>query len=113
MTSAPLVLSTPDGGRCPACGEPVRYDRAPVADRPRITSVQEFNQRVAAALDGVEFGHFNNSERVVAEFRRQLTTGTVSPRMQQAIINITHRYRRQIHDAPVAEYALMHARGAD
>jgi hypothetical protein len=102
-----------DGGRCPECGEPVHYDRAPVTEKPRITDPREFNRRAVAALGRVDFGKFNSSERVYMEFKRQLAAGSVSERMQQAIINIAHRHRRQISDAAVNEYALMHARGAD
>jgi hypothetical protein len=102
-----------DGGRCPDCSEPVQYDRAPVAERRRIETVHEFNHRAATALAGVDFGKFNSSERVYMEFKRQLAAGRVSERMQQAIINIAYRYRRQIQDGAVNEYALMHARGAD
>ena len=102
-----------DGGRCPECGARIRYEFTPLPERRRITSAQAFNQRAAVALRSVDFGSFNNSERVVAEFQRQHAAGSVSTKMQQAIINIAHRYRRQIHDSEVTEYALMHARGAD
>lgn len=102
-----------DGGRCPECGERIRYEFTPLSQSRGIRSAAEFNQRAATAFKGVDFGSFNNSERVVAEFQRQLRTGNVSERMQQAIYNIAHRYRRQIHDQDVTEYALMHARGAD
>lgn len=78
-----------------------------------IDSVAEFNRRADKALNGIEFGCFNRSERVVAEFRRQLAACAVSEAMQQAIYNILHRYRRQVTDTLVRAYAAERAKGCD
>lgn len=103
-----------DGGRCPECTSKVRYDSAPLSlPRTAIVSVSQFNQRAAAALKAVDFGHFNSSERVVGGFLYQLERNQVSEKMQQAIYNIVHRYRRQITDQAVKDYAADRARGAD
>jgi hypothetical protein len=77
-----------------------------------ITDVAEFNRRAAIALRGVTFGQ-GNGERVVAEFQRQQAAGQVSEKMQQAIFNIIHRFRRQISDQMVTTYAALRAEGAD
>ena len=103
-----------DGGRCPECSDKIRYDRAPVSTAPAaIRDVGEFNRRAEAALKGVDFGAFSNAARIVAEFGRQIAAGNVSAKMQQAAYNIVHRYRRQISDQLVRDFAVMRAKGAD
>lgn len=76
-------------------------------------NVEEFNRRAGIALRGVTFGYGSQAKDIVATFTRQLEAGTVSEKMQQAIYNIVHRYRRQISDASVLDYASARARGAD
>lgn len=78
-----------------------------------ITELEEFNRRAVLALKAVDFGSFNQTRSVVTTFERQLATGVVSDKMQQAIFNIAHRYRRQITDRLVLDYAADRAKGAD
>lgn len=73
----------------------------------------EFNRRAAIALRGVTFAPHGNTLGVVDSYRRQLEAGAVSEKMQQAIYNIVHRYRRQITDRAVLDYAAARAKGAD
>lgn len=78
-----------------------------------ITELEEFNRRAQIALRAVDFGSFNQSRSVVQTFEQQLGRGVVSDKMQQAIYNIVHRYRRQITDQLVLAYAAERAKGAD
>lgn len=78
-----------------------------------ISNVEEFNRRADIALRGVTFGYVSSADRVVQEFKRQLAAGAVSEKMQQAIYNIVHRYRRQITDRLVTDYAAPRARGSE
>lgn len=79
----------------------------------QINDVAEFNRRAAIALKGVDFGHYNSSQRVVDTFYAQHARGAVSEKMQLAIYNIVHRYKRQITDQLVKDYAAQRAKGAD
>lgn len=78
----------------------------------QIDDVGEFNRRAAIALRAVSFGQ-GSGESVVATFRVQVERGGVSEKMQQAIYNIVHRYRKQITDQTVVTYAGLRAKGAD
>jgi hypothetical protein len=76
-------------------------------------TVDEFNRRALIALRGIEFGSFNSAQRVMAEFQRQMAAGAVSDKMQQAVFNILHRFRRQVTDQAVKDFAANRAKGAD
>lgn len=76
-----------------------------------ITDVAEFNRRAEISLREISFPLQSQGPGVVAEFRRQSLAGSVSPKMQQAIYNIVHRFRRQISDKLVVDYASERARG--
>lgn len=79
-----------------------------------ITELEEFNRRALIALQGVSFGHSGRAEDIVAACRaRWLHTQPLSEKQQQALYNIVHRYRGQITDRLVTEYAATHAKGAD
>lgn len=80
---------------------------------PAIPDVAEFNRRATFALRGVEFGIANSTAKVAAEFQRQYSAGTISKEMQQAVFNIVHRFRKQITDKAITEYAASRAKGAD
>lgn len=80
---------------------------------PAIPNVAEFNRRATFALRGVDFGSLNQTERVAKEFQRQYDAGAISEKMQQAIYNIVHRFRKQITDKAITEYAASRAKGAD
>lgn len=78
-----------------------------------ISELEEFNRRAVIALKGVDFGSFNQTRSVFQTFERQIGIGIVSDKMQQAIYNIVHRYRRQITDQLVLAYAADRAKGSD
>lgn len=78
-----------------------------------IADVAEFNRRAAVAFNGVTFATYGSATGVVTEFKRQQAAGAVSDKMQQAIYNLVHHYRRQITDRLVTEYAATRAKGAD
>lgn len=74
-----------------------------------ITDVAEFNRRAFIALSAVDLqGDF------VSNCRERILAGRdLSPDQQKALYNIVHRYRGQITDRLVTEYAATKARGSD
>lgn len=80
---------------------------------PAIPDIAEFNRRTSFAIRAVDFGRFNQTAKVVAEFQRQYTAGVVSYQMQKAIIDIVHRFRKQITDKAVTDFAAVRSKGAD
>lgn len=102
-----------DGGRCPECMSKVLYRSAPVGIAvDQIRTVQDFNRRAVKALGVVTFGH-GNTQGVVDSFRRQVEMECVSEKMQQAIYNIVNRYRAQITEKALLDYAADRAKGHD
>lgn len=112
-TGGPMQVR--DGGRCPECWSKVSYDKAPVPQLGGIKSVEEFNRRAITALRGVTMLPGTWDKRFAQDMTVKVDHGNgwLSEKQQQALYNVVHRYRRQITDVDVTEYALMHARGAD
>lgn len=79
-----------------------------------IATVSEFNRRALIALKGVSYAMETAAPDIVASIRIRVNAGQeLSPKQQQALYNIVHRYRRQITDKMVLDYAETRARGAD
>lgn len=79
-----------------------------------ITDVAEFNRRAACALKGVTFLPGSWDKRFARDMREAIEAGRdLTDKQQQALYNVVHRYRRQIIDRLVTEYAAMRAKGAD
>src|SRR3546814_8265658 len=60
-----------DGGRCPDCGEPIRYDRKPLQSAPRLT-LYDFLPRAAKVLRSI--GADDNDD-VVAQAISRIDAG--------------------------------------
>lgn len=78
-----------------------------------IQTVDEFNRRAEVSVREINFPPQSRDPGVIAEFRRQSLAGNVSDKMQQAVFNIVHRYRKQISDKLVVDYASERAKGSD
>lgn len=79
-----------------------------------IANSLEFNRRALIALKGVSFGYGSRAPDIVDSCQRIIDGNRdLSPRQQQALYNIVHRFRGQIHDKLVTEYAATRAKGAD
>lgn len=80
----------------------------------RIDDVAEFNRRALIALNGVTFAQHSRTSDIVTTCRLTLDAGRpLSAKQQQALVNIVHRYRRQITDQLVKDYAAEKATGHD
>lgn len=103
------ALAVRDGGRCPECGEPIRYDRAALPQRRQIGSIHEFNSRARVALMALPV-----LNPFIEAIVTKLETGrALTEREQQALFNTVNSRHRQISDSELTEYAVRHARGAD
>src|SRR3546814_7489874 len=69
-----------DGGRCPDCGEPIRYDRKPLQSAPRLT-LYDFLPRAAKVLRSI--GADENDD-VVAQARSEAHTSELQALMRNA-----------------------------
>jgi hypothetical protein len=80
----------------------------------RIEAVAEFNRRALIALNGVTFAQHSRTADIVTACRLRLNGGEpLTEKQQQALVNIVHRYRRQITDQLVKDYAAEKASGHD
>lgn len=78
----------------------------------RITDVAEFNRRAAIALRGVRFLPGGWDKRFAVDMCQQLHRGAIpSEKQQRRLTELVHRYRRQISDDLVREFAAEQAGG--
>src|SRR3546814_20444765 len=77
-----------DGGRCPDCGEPIRYDRKPLQSAPRLT-LYDFLPRAATVLRSI--GADDNDD-VVAQAISPITAGDrIAPVTVATLLKLTLR----------------------
>lgn len=80
---------------------------------PAIPNVEEFNRRARIALNAATFSNYTDSSRL-GWMRTVMNAGfPFSKDEQQEIFNLVHKYRRQITDQAVKDYAADRAKGAD
>lgn len=102
-----------DGGRCPECGSQVKYESTAPVGTDSI-SLAEFNRRAMIAANGIRFGYGNRAAEIISACRFRLGRDMgLTERQQQALINILHRFRAQITDQGLKDYAASRATGAD
>lgn len=79
-----------------------------------ITEVAEFNRRAAKALRGVDFVPGSWSKRFATDMIAAIDAGrTLTEKQQQSLYNVVHKFRRQITDAVLKDFAASRAREAD
>lgn len=77
---------------------------------PAIADVAEFNRRALIAFKAVDFGDNTTGADIVESCRRLVTFGHgLSIRQQRALYQIAYRYRHQITDRSVVEFASVRA----
>lgn len=102
------ALKVVDGGRCPECGESIRYDSKPLQSAPKLT-IEEFNRRAAKALRSVaDENPFLAAVLPICEDGMRLTLA-----QQNGLYRTVLRFADQITDRAVVDFATMNARGAD
>jgi DNA-directed RNA polymerase subunit RPC12/RpoP len=97
-----------DGGRCPECESPVRYQSKPL-EAPRKLSLTEFNKSAAKALRAVAL---DIGDDFLTNVLERIDLGwSLSPAQQAVLMKIVLRHERHIHDRAVVEFATFHAKG--
>lgn len=100
-----------DGGRCPECDSPIRYESKSLPDL-ALKTVSAFNKRAlialrAAALTEWDKGFISSITSAVEHYV------DLTPQQQNTIYRMVNRHARDLHDIPVVDFAVLHARGAD
>lgn len=97
-----------DGGRCPECGESIRYDSKPLQAAPRLT-LHEFLPRAAKALRAINATEGDDFvEDAVARIEQEQY---IAPVQTAVLLKVVLRLERQINDRAVVDFATLHARG--
>ncbi|MGH8446490.1 MAG: hypothetical protein ACREVL_14555 [Solimonas sp.] len=99
-----------DGGKCPGCGEPIRYDSKPLTTAPRLT-LHTFLPRAAKALRAIGAG--DGDDFVESALSRIECGHSIAPVTVAILLKVILRRAAAINDRAVVDFAAMHARGAD
>jgi hypothetical protein len=76
--------SVVDGGLCPECAQPVRYDSKPLQSAPQLTQ-HEFNLRAARALKAAGIGQIPTEFAAIAIHHAE-SGRAMTPAMQKGFI---------------------------
>src|SRR3546814_10347128 len=94
-----------DGGRCPDCGEPIRYDRKPLQSAPRLT-LYDFLPRAAKVLRSI--GADDNDD-VVAQAISRIDAGeSIAPVTVAILLKVILRCAESINDSAVVDRSEEH-----
>lgn len=97
-----------DGGLCPECGEPIRYESKPLQAAPRLT-LHEFLPRAAKALRSI---NATDGDDFVEDAVARIEQGQyVAPVVTAVLLKVVLRLEPQINDRAVVDFATLHARG--
>src|SRR3546814_16830744 len=75
-----------DGGRCPDCGEPIRYDRKPLQSAPRLT-LYDFLPRAAQVLRSI--GADDNDDVVAQAISRNAASESIAHVTVAILLQVT------------------------
>lgn len=97
-----------DGGRCPDCGESIRYASQSLQGVPRL-NLREFLPRAAKALRAI--GAEDNDEVVESAIDRIESGQSLAPVSIAILLKVVLRRADAITDQAVIDFATMNARG--